>query len=259
MTVLCPALRLRAEARRAAPHRLMIASLLILPLALIFGSLAGLAIGRIAAPPNTYRDQRLAEITAELSRIDGDYLLAAGDSHVVRWRARAFCGLPLVNAGVDGATAGDTDALLAQIALPRPPRAIILTVGTNDANRKRFRDPPQAVIRFGEAFRLLLGRLSHSAGLVVVTGLPAIDVRQVDGFSPEAAHGIDASAAVACRASASCRVARSFDPEDPLTDGLHLSDYGPAYGRIAPTLCPELADGRAPSPTVSQNVDARRP
>lgn len=259
MTVL-PLGRLpQAPARRAASHRLIIAIVLILPLALIFGSLAGFAIGRIAAPPTSYRDQRLAEITAELGRIDGDYLLASGDSHVARWHAREFCGLPVVNAGVDGATAGDTDALLAQIALPRPPRAIILTVGTNDANRKRFRDPPQAVIRFGEAFRPLLRRLSHTADLVVVTGVPAIDVSQVDGFSAEAATAIGASAETTCRASTSCRVAKSFNADDPLTDGLHLADYGHAYERIAPALCPALANRRPLSPAASQNADARRP
>lgn len=249
----------QAQAWRPAPHRLVLAIVLILPLALSFGSLAGLAIGRIAAPLTSYRDQRLAEIASDLGRVDGDYLLASGDSHVVRWRAREFCGLPVVNAGVDGATADDTNALLTQISLPRPPRAIILTVGTNDANRKRFRDTPDAVTRFRQGFRPLLRRLSHTADLVVVTGLPTIDVRQVEGFSAGAATAISASAEASCRASPSCRVASSFSADDTLTDGLHLADYERAYGRIAPTLCPVLAAGRPPSPAVSQNANAGRP
>lgn len=244
----------------ASSPRFLLAIILVLPLALTFGSLAGFAIGRIAAPPTSYRDQRLAEIAAELRHIDGDYLLASGDSHVVRWRVRQFCGLPVVNAGVDGATAADTDGILTQLALPRPPRAIILTVGTNDANRKRFRDPPQAVTRFGQAFRPLLRRLSHKADLVIVTGVPHIDIRQVGGFSAEAAAAIGATAETSCRKEASCRVARSFSADDTLTDGLHLADadYQRAYGRIAPTLCAAIA-AKSPPPATRQNADAGAP
>ena len=249
----------QAPARRGASLRLVLALVIIIPLALILGSLAGLAIGRASAPPTSYRAQRLAEISADLRRVDGDYLLAAGDSHVVRWHARAFCGLPVVNAGVDGATAADTDEMLAGLALPRPPRAIILTVGTNDANKKRFRDEPEAVIRFSQAFRPLLRRLSHKSGLVVVTGVPAMDDRQVVGFSAQAAVGIGAAAEASCRASASCRVAGSFSPDDVLTDGQHLADYERAFARIEPTLCAALAGKRPPSPAASQNADAGAP
>lgn len=248
----------RAAGFAFARHRLL-ALLAIVPLALTFGSLAGFAIGRVSALPPSYRDQRIAQIAADLRRVDGDYLLAAGDSHVARWRARELCGLPLVNAGLHGATAGDTDDLLAELALPRPPRAIILTVGTNDANRKRFREPPEAIARFSQAFRSLLRRLSHKADLVVVTGLPPMDVRQAAGFSAEAAIGIGAAAEASCRKSASCRVAGGFGEDDALVDGLHLADYERAYGRIAPALCAALAGERSPSPPLGQNAGADAP
>jgi lysophospholipase L1-like esterase len=259
MTMLSLGRSIRVRARKPSAHRLLVATILVVPLALILGTLAGFAIGRIAAPPLSYRGHRLDEIAAELRRVEGDYLLAAGDSHVARWPAHVFCGLPLVNAGVEGATARDIDELLADLALPRPPRAIILTVGTNDANRKRFRDPPQAVIRFREAFRPLLRRLSRSPGLVVVTGLPAIDGRQAAGFSAEAAAAISASAEALCRASASCRVGGNFSADDALADGLHLADYDRAYARLAPALCRELAGQRAPLPEASQNAHAGGP
>lgn len=241
----------RGTSRRTAgvsARHILLALILVLPLALTLGSLAGFAIGRASSPPTSYRDQRLAEISSDLRRIEGDYLLASGDSHVARWRAREFCGLPLINAGVNGATAHDTDAMLAELTLPRPPRAIILSVGTNDANRKRFRDPPEAVIRFTQSFRPLLRKLSQKADLVVVTGVPTLDAQHVPAFSAEAAAGIGASAEASCRASASCRVANSFRDGDRLTDGLHLADYEHAYARIAPTLCAALAGGRAAFP-----------
>jgi lysophospholipase L1-like esterase len=245
--------------RATSARRVLLTLFTMVPLALIFGSLAGFAIGRASAPLVSYRDQRLAQISADLRRVDGDYLLASGDSHVVRWHAREFCGLPVVNAGVDGATAGDTDALLAELPLPRPPRAIIQTVGTNDANRKRFRDPPEAVIRFRQAFQPLLRRLAQKTDLVVVTGVPRIDAGQVGGFSIEAGAGIGVEAQASCRRSASCRVAGSFSDADTLTDGLHLADYEHAYSRIAPTLCAALSSRPALSRHTSQNADADAP
>ncbi|HEY5797182.1 MAG TPA: SGNH/GDSL hydrolase family protein [Bosea sp. (in: a-proteobacteria)] len=263
MTVLCRTAffggQISSRAGGISARHILLALILVLPLMLALGSLAGFAIGRVSAPPTSYRDQRFAEISADLRRVHGDYLLAAGDSHVVRWRSREFCGLPLVNAGIDGATARDTDALLAELALPHPPRAIILTVGTNDANRKRFRDPPEAVIRFAQAFRPLLRKLAQKADLVVVTGVPPLDARSPAGFSAEAAAGIRSSAEASCRASASCRFASSFRDEDSLTDGLHLADYDHAYRRIAPTVCAALEGARGPASAPSQNADADAP
>ncbi|HEV7256557.1 MAG TPA: SGNH/GDSL hydrolase family protein [Bosea sp. (in: a-proteobacteria)] len=239
--------------------QILLTLVLVVPLTLMLGSMAGFAVGSASSAPTSYRAQRLAQISADLRDIDGDYLLAAGDSHVAAWRARELCGLPLVNAGVNGATVRDIDALQAELALPRPPRAIILTVGTNDANRKRFRDPPEAVTRFSQAFRPLLRKLAHRADLVVVTGLPPLDAGNVPDFSAEAASGITASAEGACRRSASCRVVKSFRDEDRLTDGLHLAEYEHAYARIAATLCTALAGEPSPSPRRGQNADADAP
>lgn len=238
---------------------MLVALILVLPLAQTLGSLAGFAIGRISSPSASYREQRLAEISADLRQIDGDYLLAAGDSHVARWRAREFCGLPLVNAGIHGATTRDIDALLADLALPHPPRAIILTVGTNDANRKRFRAPPEAVIRFAQGFRSLLRKLVQKTDLVVVTGLPFLDAGTPPGFSAEAVAAIRASAEANCRKSASCRFASSFRSGDILTDGLHLADYEQAYLRIAPTLCASLTGAGGLAALPRQNADADAP
>jgi hypothetical protein len=215
--------------------------LLAVPLALAAGTLAGFAIGRAGAPPDGYRERRLAEIATDLRELDGDYLLAAGDSHIARWRARRVCGLPVVNAGVNGDTAGDTARLLAELALPHPPRAVILTVGTNDANVKRFRDTADAIGRFGGAFRPLLRRLSRKTDLVLVTGVPPIDGARATGFSPAAASAIDTAAEAACRATVPCHVANPFRAGVALTDGIHLRDYEEAYRLIEPVLCAALA------------------
>ncbi|KPF63187.1 hypothetical protein IP69_19530 [Bosea sp. AAP35] len=191
-----------------------------------------------------------------MQSVEGDYLLAIGDSHVARWQAREMCGLPLINAGLHGATTADADATLARLALPRPPRAIILTVGTNDANRKRFLEPPQAVTRFRHAFRALLRRVSRQTDLVVVTSLPAMDARQAHAFSPEVAAEIATAAETSCRRHAACRVAEGFGTGIALRDGLHLVDYERAYASIAPQICGALAEEQA---SPRQNADAGTP
>lgn len=230
----------------ASPSSRLAALLVLVPLALIGGSLAGFAIGRISTAAPSYRDQRLVQIRADLRHVEGDYLLALGDSHVARWHARAFCGLPLVNGGLHGATTRDTRELLDELALPRPPRAIILSVGTNDANRKRFREPPEAVQRFRQAFRGLLRQLAGRAELIVIAALPRLDARQVPAFSEEAALKIAGAAEAACRQQGSCLPASGFGDGIPLKDGLHLADYERAYREAEPGICAALAPGDGP-------------
>ncbi|MDP3255293.1 MAG: SGNH/GDSL hydrolase family protein [Bosea sp. (in: a-proteobacteria)] len=243
----------------ASARRWLLALLAVVPLALAFGSLAGVAIGRIANAAPSYRDQRLAQVSADLRRVDGNYLLALGDSHVARWHARELCGLPLINAGLHGATTADADAFLARLTLPHPPRAIILAVGTNDANRKRFREPPEAVIRFQHAFRALLRRLVGKSELVIVATLPRIEPSQELVFSGQVAADIAASAEAACRTEASCRIEDRFGRGMPRMDGLHLADYERAYRDIAPAICGAIASDRADGPPPGQTVGAGRP
>lgn len=238
-----------------ASHCSRLAILLVMvPLALIGGSLAGLAIGRFSTSAPSYRDQRLIEIKAELRQTDGDYLLALGDSHIARWHAREFCGLPLINGGMHGATTRDTRDLVDELALPRPPLAIVLSVGTNDANRRRFREPPEAVARFRKAVRGLLRDLSGRAGLVVIATLPRLEERQAPAFSEEAALQIAASAETACREEGSCRLVAGFGDGIALADGLHLADYERAYRAAEPGICAALPPTRR-----RQNLRAEAP
>lgn len=231
----------------------------IVPLALIGGSLAGLAIGRFSATGPSYRDERLLQIKTELRQVEGDYLLALGDSHIARWHAREFCGLPLVNGGVHGATTRDTGDMLEELALPRPPRAIILSVGTNDANRKRFREPPEAVARFRQTFRPLLRQLSRRTDLVVVATLPRIDAQAAPGFSQEVATDIAATAEAACGQQKPCRLAARFGDGIAMMDGLHLADYERAYRDVEPGICAALTAETPAARSPGQNRGAGAP
>jgi lysophospholipase L1-like esterase len=219
-------------------HPLTLA-LIVLPLALLLGSLAGYGFGRAgSAPP--YRATRLQAVTVDLGRIEGDYLLAAGDSHIERWPTRTLCGLPLVNAGLSGATAGAYADFLAGLLLPHPPRAVILTIGTNDANTKRFSNEYEAAMRFEASFEPLLGTLRRTSRIVLVTGVPPIDTARAEGFSAQAAERIGSLAESTCKATSGCLVANPFTPGLPMIDGVHYRDYAAVYRRIGPALCAAL-------------------
>jgi lysophospholipase L1-like esterase len=213
--------------------------MIVIPAALMLGSLAGYAIGAAGGEP-PYRAARLRAIAAELARIDGDYLLAAGDSHIERWPARRLCGLPLVNAGVSGATAESYGELLSRIVLPRKPLAVIVTIGTNDAQRKRLIGDDDARLRFEPALSQLLSALTHRTELVMLTGAPPLDPARAEGFSPDAAARIGTVAEAICRATPGCRFAAPFPSGLEMTDGVHFDDYAAAYRAIGPQLCASL-------------------
>jgi lysophospholipase L1-like esterase len=212
-------------------------TLTVLPLALVLGSIAGYAFGKAGS----YRSERLKAATTELQTIRGDYLLAAGDSHIERWPARRLCGLPIVNAGVSGATAASYTEFLAELPLNRPPRAVILTIGTNDANAKRFRDDDEAVRRFEPGLRTLLARLRRDAPLVLLTGVPAIDPDESEGFSVRAAERIGVAGRTLCNDMPGCIPIQAPGHGLAPVDGVHFGDYAAAYRHIGPALCAALA------------------
>jgi lysophospholipase L1-like esterase len=251
--------RLLEPARRAVLRRPLLLALIVIPLALALGSLAGYAVARAGSAETPYRAARLQAVSADLARIDGDYLLAAGDSHIERWPARTLCGLPLVNAGVSGATAASYASFLDEIALPRPPRAVILTLGTNDANTRRFRDPDQAAARFGTAFRDLLATLTRKAGLVAVTGPPLLDANKAEGFSADAAARIASAAMAACRDAARCIVTSAFPAGLAEVDGVHFADYAAAYREIGEGVCAALGRAKRFAARIRHNADADAP
>jgi len=209
----------------------------VMPLALLLGSITGYAVGEAGS----YRAGRMAAVSGDLARLRGDYVLAAGDSHIERWPARFLCGLPVVNAGISGATAASYQDFFAALSLARPPRAIILTIGTNDANRKRLRDEADVANRFEHGLRRLLALMRKAAPLVVLTGLPSIDPQRGDGFSPLAAVQIGQRARWVCEATPGCMATAAPGAGVAQTDGVHFQDYGTAYRGLADSLCPALS------------------
>ncbi len=178
-------------------------------------------------------------VSAHLRQLPGDYLLLMGDSHAESWFAPIGCNLPVVNAGLAGATAESYSRFFASLSLPRPPRAIILTIGTNDAQSRRISDPDEAVATYQHTVETLLKRAAEQTKLVAVTAVPPLDPKRAVGFSRETALRFSTVLENACRKQG-CRFVDPFPEGAELFDGVHLVDYAKVYASIWDELCPAI-------------------
>lgn len=196
-----------------------------------------------------YGRLRRQTINAHLAQADAPYVFLAGDSHAERISpAATLCGFPIVNGGVGGARAGDVLRLVRQLAFPRPPVAIVLSVGTNDIARKLDPTAPAARERFAAEARALIAELKTRGTDLVVTAIPPVAPelgRDFDlggvGLYTEVLGGL-------CTGPG-CRLA---DPAGPLRDGgsgaarpgvlpdgVHIGDNRAWLARLAAETCPQ--------------------
>lgn len=212
-------------------------------IAAALGGLAGLAFGHVTGAPESdrasYRDARVQTVGAHLRQFDGDYLLVAGDSHIEHWFVRSLCGLPVVNAGLSGATAQSYARFFAELPLSRPPRAIILTIGTNDAQKRRIGDPDEALARFRASIENLLGLLRSHSPRIVATAVPPLDSGRAKSFSPRLAARFSTVLETVCHEQG-CSFINPFGGGVPLFDGVHLTNYAGVYAAFEHDLCPAL-------------------
>lgn len=214
--------------------------LFLVALGLLLAALAGATYGSVVGAPESdrasYRDARLQVIGAHLRQFTGDYLLLAGDSHIEHWFAPLLCGLPVVNAGLSGATAESYSRFFADLSLPRPPRAIIMTIGTNDAQNRRIGDPDEAVAHFQTTIEALFKRAAERSKLVIVTAVPPLDPSRATSFSPRVATRFTTVLENTCHKSG-CRFVDPFADGVRLFDGVHLDNYAGVYARRERELC----------------------
>lgn len=193
-----------------------------------------------------YAQNRLVAIQAQLDEAPPGYVLVAGDSHAeLQSGAERVCGAETVSAGVSGAGAAGYADLLGRMSFPTRPSAAVLTIGTNDLNRRR--DPTGAgAAAYETAVLALVARLRSLTDTVVVTAVPPI--------GSDAATRLDAAAVgdysrriQALCARAGCTYADPFADlragdtglarDGALRDGLHLARYRPVLRALAPSLC----------------------
>lgn len=223
-------------------QRSMKRSLLVVP-ALLLAALAGAGFDRVSGSAKSgtspYHEARSQIVGAHLRQLPGNYILLMGDSHAESWFTPMGCNLPVVNAGLAGATAQSYSRFFETLALPRPPRAIILTIGTNNAQSRRISDPDDAVAAYRRSVEALLKKAGEQTRNLIVTPVPPLDPKRANGFSHEAALRFSAVLEETCRKQG-CRFVDPFPQETDLFDGVHFVDYARAYDRIWDEVCPAL-------------------
>lgn len=217
---------------------LLIVSALLL--AAFVGASIGKGSGSMSSRGGSYLEARSQIIDAHLRQIPGDYILVMGDSHAESWLASTGCGLPVVNAGLAGATAKSYSRFFANLSLPRPPRAVILMIGTNDALRRRIGDPDEAVLAYQRRVEAMLKRAAEQASSVIVTAIPPLDPKRATGFSPEIAGQFSNVLKNIC-SKQRCRFVDPFQEGAELFDGVHLINYASSYARIWDDVCPAIS------------------
>ncbi|KRE18213.1 hypothetical protein ASE63_03335 [Bosea sp. Root381] len=196
--------------------------------------------GSAKSSASSYHEARSQIVGAHLRQLPGDYILLMGDSHAESWFTPMGCNLPVVNAGLAGATAQSYSRFFATLTLPRPPRAMILTIGTNDAQIRRIGDPDEAVATYQRTVEALLKRAAEQTENVIVTPVPPLDPKRASGFSRETALRFSTVLENTCRKQG-CRFVDPFPEGTELFDGVHLVDYARSYGNIWAALCPAIS------------------
>lgn len=199
--------------------------------------------------PALYREARLNVVQQYLDEADPGFVLIAGDSNAeLHSPSEGMCGRAVINVGASGATTKAYAGFLEELRFPVRPWAAVLTIGTNDLNRKKDPTSARSEELFESELDALIVKLRSIADTVFVTAVPPI--------SREAKHDIDALAVVeySQQIKAACERlgCRFIDPFVSLREsgtgyglpgvnvnGKHLKRYKPVFSTIAANLCPD--------------------
>ncbi len=228
-------------------------ALFLLPLAVGVGWLAHRrgAGGDPAPAFDGFRQVRLKTIQAQLDQVQGDYLVILGDSHAERLFMPVLCGLPLVNAGISGASLADVLDLTRKVAPPRQAKGVLLVVGANDIWVKRNPETEAAEGGFRSGLAALKPRLAAWGPRRALIAIPPVADKEKALFPPAAAARYSQMLAQSCEpercgyfnlyGEASDRPGRP----SAFSDGVHLRDYAGFVRKREAELCSSLGIGPA--------------
>ncbi len=200
-----------------------------------------------------FREARAFAVSGLLKQVEGPYSLLLGDSQMERLSLPTLCGHPAVNGAIAGTRTAGLRAVAGWIVLPRPPDAIVVTIGTNDLTERQRAGNPEATEHFRTEIRALFAELAPRAHAVVATPIPPFDSSR-----PGVTRFYDVAAAATysgiieqeCR-RAGCRFVDAFaDLRNPAglarsPDGVHLGLDSHSRDRVAARLeaaaCPGVA------------------
>ncbi|GJE15519.1 SGNH/GDSL hydrolase family protein [Methylobacterium marchantiae] len=216
---------------------------------------AGGAIGWQSHVPKLsallYATNRLIVVQVHLDEAPPDYILVEGDSQAeLQSTGQRVCGLELVNAGINGASAAIYADLLDRVTIPTRPRAAVLTIGTNDLFTKGDPRSAGSIARFEQSLARIVGKLRGVTDRVVVTAVPPIGRRAGAKLDAEAVGVYSARIRGFCERGG-CTYADPFaDLRDgdggyavagALRDDLHIAGYRRVMRALEPALCPASA------------------
>ncbi|WP_186418807.1 SGNH/GDSL hydrolase family protein [Bosea sp. CS1GBMeth4] len=178
-----------------------------------------------------FRQVRIKTIQAQLDQVEGPYIVIMGDSHAERLYLSSLCGLPVVNAGMSGATLGDVLDLSRAITPRRKASALLLSVGTNDIWVKRAPETDHAENVFRAGLAALKARLVMWTDHRALAAIPPVASHQEKQFPRAAAERYSGMLARSCEPR-SCiyldlfaEAQRPTGPRSAFSDGVHLRDY----------------------------------
>lgn len=175
---------------------------------------------------------RLKTVQAQLDQVRGPYIVVMGDSHAERLFLPSLCGLPVVNAGMSGATLGEVLDLARRIAPAHKAEAVLLSVGTNDIWVKRIPETEAAESGFRAGLAALAQRLTASwSSRRALIAIPPVESKEEALFPRSAASRYSAMLAQSCEPEHCSYVDLFAGARDlparlsPFSDGVHLRDY----------------------------------
>lgn len=185
--------------------------------------------------------ERSQTVNQALSTHEGRTILLAGDSHIENaGTLAADCGGQIVNAGLSGATSQIYTQFIGTLSFPRKVDGAVLTIGTNDALRKRR----IGVAQFQKNSEAIIKVIAATTQRLVVTAIPPVTAGTTELFDPAAIEAFSKSLAETCRQTANCEFADPYASirlegrfgigrDDALPDGVHLNAYRDIYRQVA--------------------------
>lgn len=234
---------------RTASTLTLLALALLLPLAGAAGWAGrGWLAGRDAPRAfDGFQLVRLKTVQAQLDQVRGRYVVVMGDSHAERLFLPELCGLPVVNAGLSGATLGEVLDLARKIAPPRRAEAVLLSVGTNDIWVKRTPETTQAESGFSAGLAALAQRLTGAwADRRALIAIPPVEDKEEAMFPRSAAGRYSAMLARSCEPERCIYLDLFAGAEkapgrrSAFSDGVHLRDYARFVRDREDALCKGL-------------------
>ena len=224
---------------------------------------AGWVAGWFAHKPRLnarlYAQSRFTVVQQHLDEAEPGYILLAGDSQAeLQSPSQRICDAPVVNAGLSGATSAVYADLFPRLSVPVHPRAAVLTIGTNNMNRKNEPLSPGTLKQFEIEVSVTVARLRSLTDTVVVTAVPPLGPGLADRFDGAAVEASSERIKALC-AREGCLYADPFAALRDRTSGyglpgankdeLHLARYRPTLKRLENLLCPERASANSLAPS----------